>query len=158
MRSGLQPPGDSPRLGGMRSKLATIAVVIATAYIPSTAEARCHTHGCWHRVHIHRVERYIERKIDAITPFGPCFGGKWAVPCGVIDSESDGSWTVLNTWTSGVPCSRRACGPYQMLDKPVPWPVIVKSKYQTLKNKLMHHRKARQLWGEQRAGIACHWC
>lgn len=108
---------------------------------------------------MNRVEHSVVKKIDRITPYR-CFGGRWAIPCRFIGIESRGSWTVLNLRSSGVPCWYRACGPYQFLgkEKHVPWPVIVRSHYQTLKNKLTHHRVARLLWGQQAAGIACHWC
>ena len=133
-------------------KFSIAAAIMFAAALPASAEARCSTHKCWHRIHINRVEHYVEKKIDAITPYGPCFGGRWAVPCGIIDTESNGSWTVVNSQGSG------ALGPYQFLGWPVPWPVIVANKLQTLKNKLAHHRMARALWGQQVAGAACHWC
>lgn len=139
--------------------IATAATVLFLAALPAPAGAACHSHHCWHAVHVHRVERYVQRKIDAITPFH-CFGDRFAVPCRIIGRESatTGLWTALNRESRGVPCATRACGAYQFLGWRVPWPVIVASKLETLKRKLAHHRMARRLWGQQVAGAACHWC
>lgn len=133
-------------------KLVIIAVwvwiAICFAIFVSDSHASCHTHKCWHRVHMKRVERLVQKKIDRITPYSCSTRSgtfRSAKPCWVIQQESAmvrSPWTALNTWTSGVPCWRRACGPYQFLGWNVPWPVIVKSKYQTLKRKLAHHRQA----------------
>lgn len=121
----------------------------------------CRTHSCDKRVgtriRVARASNYVERKIDRITPYR-CYGQQSVVPCYIITRESRGNWKALNTWTYGVPCWRRACGLYQFLGKNVPWPVVVPSRYQTLKRKLAHHRVARVLWRQQQAGSACHWC
>lgn len=134
-----------------------VAALVALVLVPA-AHARCRTHRCWQKVHTHRVERMVERRIVAITPFGPCYGGRWAVPCYIVGRESSGHWWALNLGTTATPCAHRACGPYQFLGWPVPWPVVVSSRYQTLKRKLAHHRMARHLWSQQMAGAACHWC
>lgn len=139
-------------------KLFIAAASMTLALGVSSAEASCRTHRCWHAVHVNRIERVVEKRTAAVTPFGPCFGGRWAVPCSIIGRESRGGWRVLNAWTSGSACIRRACGPYQFLGWSVPWPVVVRSKYETLKRKLAHHREARRLWIQQRRGAACHWC
>lgn len=135
----------------------TILIILALFYAVK-ADASCQTHKCWHRVHIARAENSVEKKIDHITPYScRTIVGIFhsAVPCWVITQESAmvraGPWNALNTWTRGYPCGNRACGPYQFVDKPVPWPVIVRSYYKTLKRKLAHHRMARRLpfsaWG-----------
>lgn len=144
----------------MKSVVA-IAITAILFVAPTGAQARCQTHNCWHRVHVSNVENYVQRKINAITTFGPCFGGMWAVPCGIIDNESDGGWNTVN-----IPCLKAqgffghcARGPYQFLGWPVPWPVIIPhNPLRTLINMYKHHRQAKKLWGQQRAGIACHWC
>lgn len=143
----------------MLKLIAVTATLYAVAF-PAPSSAACQSHRCWQRVHTHRVERLVQKRIDAITPFR-CFGGRWAVPCNIIGTESKGSWSALNIGSSGTPCWYRACGPYQFLgkEKRVPWPVIVPGHLlETLKRKLAHHREARMLWGQQVAGAACHWC
>lgn len=137
--------------------LAVLALFVVLLF-PSTADARCHTHKCWHRVHVNHLEKMVERKIDRITPYR-CWTVtgifRSAKPCWIITQESamvrTGPWTALNFGSRGVPCWTRACGPYQFLGHPVPWPVLVKSKYETLKRKLAHHRYSRKLgnshWG-----------
>lgn len=135
----------------MKKLSVVVAVVLSLLVVPAGAEAKCQTHKCWHRVHMNRVANSVVKKIARITPYH-CYGGRWAVPCSIIGTESKGSWTAVNTEGSG------AIGPYQFLGWPVPWPVIVRSHYQTLKNELAHHRMARTLWGQQTAGVACHWC
>lgn len=135
----------------MKRLTVVVAVVVFFQTATAGAEAKCQTHGCWNRVHMNRVEHSVQKKIDRIAPYR-CFGGRWVTPCSIIQTESKGSWTAVNMEGSG------AIGPYQFLGWPVPWPVIVRSRYQTLKNKLAHHRMARTLWGQQRAGVACHWC
>jgi hypothetical protein len=138
--------------------VAALAVLLLLS-TTAAAEARCQSHACWQRVHVNRVERSVEKKIARITPYR-CSGYRVAVPCYIIDHESAmaGFWTALNRGSSGVPCLRRACGIYQFLGWAVPWPVIVRSHYETLKRMLAHHRMARRLWAQQRAGAACHWC
>lgn len=144
--------------------LACVAAALPTM-IPAEAVGSCRTHTCWHRVHMNRAEHSVEKKIARITPYrcGTVRGSiRSAVPCSIITHESAmvrvGAWQALNTGSSGTPCATRACGPYQFLGWPVPWPVIVKSHYDTLKRMLAHHRMARQLWAQQTAGAACHWC
>lgn len=127
-------------------------VLLMILLIPTSAEASCHTHKCWHRVHIHRAEKSVEKKIDKLTPYS-CWTVtgtfRSAKPCWVITQESAmvkaGPWNALNTWVQGIPCLRRACGPYQFLGWNVPWPVIVKSHYETLKRMLAHHRQASRM-------------
>lgn len=143
-------------------KLVVILAVVVMFLLPTTADANCRTHKCWHTVHVHRLERMVERKIDAITPY-KCGPERSVVPCYIINHESSmcGYWLALNGChqsSNRIPCATRACGMYQFLGWKVPWPVIVRSVYQTLKNKLAHHRMARRLWGQQSAGAACHWC
>lgn len=135
-----------------------IAIVMSTALFAAPAEASCHTHKCWHRVHLARAEHSVEKKIVRITPYH-CWTVtgviRSAVSCWIITQESAtvraGPWRALNTGSNGVPCYTRACGPYQFLGWSVPWPVIVRSQYETLKRKLAHHRMARKLplsaWG-----------
>lgn len=108
----------------------------------------------------HRAMYRVQRQIAAITPFGPCFGEKWAIPCWTIGRESSGGWNVVNRGCLARygffgPCAR---GPYQFLKKPVPWPVFVKDKLATLRRKLAHHRYAVRLrWQDAHLGT-CHWC
>jgi len=121
-----------------------LAVLLSSMMIAVPAEASCHTHKCWHKVHIHRVERMIQHRIDVITPYqcGPVQSVK---PCWVIYQESatSGYWRALNRGSSGVPCLQRACGLYQFLGWRVPWPVIIPGNLlETLIRKLAHHRQA----------------
>lgn len=129
-----------------------IVILLVFLLFPATAGANCRTHKCWHRVHIHRAEHSVEKKIARLTPYRcQTVVGifRSAKPCWVITQESAmvrmGPWRALNTWTGGVPCAQRACGPYQFLGWNVPWPVIVKSRYETLKRKLAHHRQAARM-------------
>lgn len=127
-----------------------IIIFLVLFLFPASAGASCHTHTCWHRVHIARAEHSVEKKIARITPYR-CWTVtgifRSAKPCWVITQESAmvrvGPWRALNTWTSGAPCWRRACGPYQFLGWNVPWPVLVRSHYETLKRMLAHHRQAK---------------
>lgn len=140
------------------SRFIIITVVLSIFMFGAPAEARCHTHKCWHKVHIARAEHSVEKKIVRITPYH-CWTVvgviRSAVSCWIITQESAmvrvGPWRALNTGSNGIPCITRACGPYQFLGWRVPWPVIVPSKYETLKRKLAHHRQARRLpasaWG-----------
>lgn len=135
---------------------AILLVVAIVLMFSSVAEARCRTDECWKRVHHKRVINFYEKKIDKITPYqcGPVQSVK---PCWVIYQESSmcGYWRALNgcnsRWDGRIPCLRRACGLYQFLGWNVPWPVIVKSKLETLRRKLAHHRQAARLglshWG-----------
>lgn len=121
-----------------------IAVVLSTMLFTVPAEASCHTHKCWHRVHINRVENYLQRKINTITPYrcGPVQSVK---PCWVVYQESatSGYWRALNRGSTGTPCLRRACGLYQFLGWNVPWPVIIPgNRLETLRRMLAHHRQA----------------
>lgn len=87
------------------------------------------------------AERKERAELAALTPYGPCYGGMWAVPCEIIDGESDGSWSVVN--------SQGCLGPYQFCKKRVPWPV------RTLADKIAHHAEASSLW---QGGAGCsHW-
>jgi hypothetical protein len=98
----------------------------------------------WHlrryqRRHNARVRQRLA--IIALTPYGPCYGGRWAVPCSIIFCESKGSWKAANG--SG------AIGPYQFLGKRIVWPV------RTQAHRLAHHRLASNLW---RGGAGrSHW-
>lgn len=141
----------------MKKLLATTMVAFCVLALPNAASAGCQTHRCWQQVHKKRVLKMVQKRINAITPYR-CYGDRSVIPCNIIGRESKGDWTVLNTWTRGVACHTRACGYYQFLDKPVPWPVIVKSRYETLKRMLAHHRMARYLWFDQLYRGACHWC
>lgn len=131
--------------------LAAVFIFLAL-FMAATSQASCRTHACWHRVHIARAEHSVEKKIDKLTPYS-CWTvtGRFrsAKPCWVITQESAmvkvGPWNALNTWVSGTPCLRRACGPYQFVGWNVPWPVIVRSHYETLKRKLAHHRQASRM-------------
>lgn len=128
-----------------------ILILLALFYAVK-ADASCHTHKCWHRVHIARASHSVEKKIDKLTPYS-CWTvtGRFrsAKPCWVITQESAmvkaGPWQALNFGSNGVPCWTRACGPYQFLGWDVPWPVIVRSHYETLKRKLAHHRQAARM-------------
>jgi hypothetical protein len=153
----------------MRTSLSAVVLALVALATPTTAAANCQTHHCWQHVHVHRVERVIERRIDKIALYR-CGPAKSVVPCSIIDRESatDGYWLALNGGhnnpDSRPPCSQRACGLYQFLGWRVPWPVIVTwgprlwRHYRSLKNELTHDRLARRLWGQQQAGAACHWC
>lgn len=129
-----------------------LILILLALFYAIRADASCRTHKCWHRVHIGRIEHSVEKKIDKLTPYS-CWTvtGQFrsAKPCSVITQESAmvrvGPWRALNTWTHGIPCLQRACGPYQFLGWRVPWPVIVRSKYETLKRKLAHHRQATRM-------------
>ena len=129
-----------------------LVILVVLFLFPTSAHASCHTHKCWHRVHLARAEHSVEKKISRITPYR-CWTitgvFRSAVSCWIIEQESatvrSGPWNALNTWVSGTPCGSRACGPYQFVGKAVPWPVIVESRYETLKRKLAHHRMARTL-------------
>lgn len=126
-----------------------LVILVVLFLFPTSANASCSTHQCWHRVHMNRLEHMVQKRIDRITPYS-CWTitgtFRSAKPCWVITQESAtvkaGPWNALNTWTGGTPCLSRACGPYQFVGWRVPWPVIVKSKYETLKRKLAHHRQA----------------
>jgi hypothetical protein len=125
--------------------LIILAIVFSTVAFSTQANADCHTHKCLQRVRI----KSVEKKIRQITPYRcPTMTGifRSARPCWIIEQESAmvrvGPWNALNTWTRGVACLRRACGPYQFLGWNVPWPVMVKDKYERLKRKLAHHRMA----------------
>lgn len=86
----------------------------------------------------------VLRRIAATTPYGPCYGGTWAVPCEIIDGESDGSWTAVN----GGGC----VGPYQFCGWSIPWPVLSGTRVQILRKMLAHHRQAAYLWN---GGAGC---
>jgi hypothetical protein len=53
-------------------------------------------------------------ELRAVTPFGPCYGGYWAVPCEIIGGESKGNWDAENKYG----CK----GPYQFCGHDPPWP------------------------------------
>jgi hypothetical protein len=75
----------------------------------------------------------MARLARSLTPYGPCYGGMWAIPCSIIGCESGGSWTAHNPHSP-------ARGPYQLLGHGEPWPV------RTDADRLAHHRIASQLW------------
>src|SRR3954447_25884204 len=99
-------------------RLISITAVLFTFIFTTASEADYHTHKCLQRVRIASVEK----KIKSITPYrcqtvtGIFHSAK---PCWIIEQESAmsvvGPWNTLNTWTRGVACLRRACGPYQFL-------------------------------------------
>lgn len=132
--------------------ICVVLILFILAILASDSEASCHTHKCWHKVHIHHVEGFVQKKINKLTPYR-CWTVtgtfRSAKPCWVITQESamvrTGPWTALNTWTSGAPCWRRACGPYQFLGWNVPWPVLVQNKLERLKRMLAHHRQASRM-------------
>lgn len=113
----------------------------------------CRTHRCWHKIHVARLDRMVERRIERVAPLR-CYGQPSAVPCWIIMRESRGSWTA---WNPQPVHGFHARGFYQLLGHGEPWPVIVRSHYETLKRKLAHHRIAAHLWHEQQAGQARHW-
>lgn len=153
-------------------RIITVCVVVAALATPMTASAQtsarpvhhghCRTHACWHRVHVHRLELMVGKRIAAITPYR-CGPVRSVVPCYIINRESSmcGYWYALNGPCPGgrpvadsrTPCDRRACGIYQLLgsEKHAPWPVVVTwgrrlwRRYETLKRELAHHRIARGL-------------
>lgn len=86
-------------------------------------------------------ERRQRIAVARITPYGPCYGGRWAIPCSIVGCESGGSWSAYNP--SG------ARGPYQFLGKPDPWPANTPAK------RLRHHQIAAGLWAGGRG--AGHW-
>lgn len=61
----------------------------------------------WARDHrafaAHRKEKFAQRRLDALTPYG-----EWAIPGYVVDCESGGDWGAVNP-------SSGARGPYQLL-------------------------------------------
>jgi hypothetical protein len=126
-------------------RLILITAVLFTFIFSTAAQADCHTHKCLQRVRIHSVAKKIKQiaRYKCWTVTGTI---RSARPCWIIEQESAtsrvGPWNALNTWTRGVACLRRACGPYQFLGWNVPWPVMVKDKYERLKRKLAHHRMA----------------
>lgn len=73
-----------------------------------------------------------------LTPYGPCYGGRWAVPCEIIGGESGGYWGAQN--------SNGCVGPYQFCGWSVPWPVDSEA------DKIAHHRMAARLWN---GGAGC---
>jgi hypothetical protein len=94
------------------------------------------------RVRKQLVEARKQRAwLAALTPYGPCYGGMWAVPCEIIGGEAGGSWTTAN--------AGGCVGPYQFCGWKVPWPI------RTLWDKIRHHMQAAKLW---RGGAGCsHW-
>lgn len=139
----------------MKRRPFTIAALVLVIFSVSVhqADANCRTHACWYRVHVHHLERMVERKIRAVAPLR-CYGQPSAVPCWIITRESRGSWAA---WNPQAIKGFHARGFYQLLGHGEPWPVLVRSHYETLKRKLAHHRIARGLWREQQAGKARHW-
>lgn len=129
-----------------------LAVALVLLFVAS-ARAGCATRKCWHRVHAHRLDRMVERRIERVAPLR-CYGQPSAVPCWIITRESRGSWTA---WNPQAINGFHARGFYQLLGHGEPWPVLVASRYETLKRKLAHHRIAHELWSEQQAGQARHW-
>lgn len=131
-------------------RLIIIIAVLSTMLFAAPADAQCHTHKCWHKVHINRVENFIQKKIDRITPYkcGPVQSVK---PCWVIAQESSMChyWRALNGchgYDGRIPCKTQACGLYQFLGWNVPWPVIIPgNKLETLRRKLAHHRQAARM-------------
>jgi hypothetical protein len=136
-------------------RIATVVLSLAAlalpTMIPGEALGSCRSHACWQRVHVHRVVHSVEKKIARVAPYR-CYGDRFAIPCYYIGRESatSGLWRARN--------SNGCIGAYQFCGWRVPWPVIVASRYETLKRKLAHDRMARILWGQQVAGRACHWC
>jgi hypothetical protein len=131
----------------VKGPMFVVLLILIALLFPSSAEASCHTHKCWNKVHIHRVENYIQHKIDLITPYrcGPVQSVK---PCWVVfqEASTSGYWRALNRGSTGTPCLRRACGLYQFLGWNVPWPVIIPgNKLETLRRKLAHHRQAARM-------------
>jgi hypothetical protein len=89
---------------------------------------------------IHRMR--MARQAASLTPFGPCYGGRWAIPCHIVGCESGGSWSAYNP--SG------AAGPYQIMPGwGRPFPV------RSAADRLAHHRIAARLYNGG-AG-ASHW-
>lgn len=133
-----------------KGRMPVVLLIMMILLFPSTAEASCHTHKCWKRVHVNRVERMIQHRIDVITPYkcGPVQSVK---PCWVINQESSmcGYWRALNGchgYDGRIPCRTQACGLYQFLGWNVPWPVIIPgNKLETLSRKLKHHRQAARM-------------
>lgn len=131
-------------------KLFIAAASIMFALSVSSAQASCHTHHCWQRVHVHHLERLVEKRIAAITPYR-CAGHRSVKPCWVIAQESatSGFWRAWNDQSCG--SGYHARGLYQLCGHGEPWPVIVTwgrklwRRYETLKRELAHHRIARGL-------------
>lgn len=128
-------------------KPVVILAVVVTFLLPTTADANCRTHRCWNRVHVHNLERMVEKRIVRIAPI-ICYGQRSVKPCWVIRQESltSGFWRAYNPQ----PCrgGAHAVGLYQLCGWGAPFPVIVTwgprlwRKYKTLKNELTHHRIA----------------
>lgn len=135
-----------------------LAVLFAALALsaPGAASASCHTHHCWQRVHVNKLERMVKKRIARITPYR-CFGERSVKPCAVIAQESSNSglWRAWNPLSCG--SGYHARGLYQLCGHGEPWPVIVTwgkrlwRRYRTLKNELAHHRIAARLgmghWG-----------
>lgn len=104
--------------------------------------------GCMFSARKARRARVLRKRLRAglrarlayyrLAPYGPCYGGRWAVPCEIIGGESGGSWTVAN--------DGGCIGPYQFCGWSVPWPV------RSWADRLAHHRMAARLW---RGGAGC---
>lgn len=73
-----------------------------------------------------------------LTPYGPCYGGRWAVPCEIIGGESGGYWGAENPYG--------CVGPYQFCGWSVPWPADSEA------DRVAHHRMAAYLW---KGGAGC---
>ena len=83
------------------------------------------------KLYIHR--RTVRLAHYRLVPYGPCFGGRWSVPCYVIGCESHGHWGAYNP--SG------AAGPYQLMGMHGrPFPV------RSWRDRMAHHRIASNLW------------
>lgn len=119
------------------------------------AFGNCQTHKCWQRVHVKHLERMVERRIERVAPLR-CYGQPSAVPCWIITRESRGDWSAWNAQSCGT-SGYHARGFYQLCGHGEPWPVLLSSRYETLKRKLAHRRIAAHLWNQQQAGQARHW-
>lgn len=132
------------------------ALLVALTLTTPTASASCQSHRCWQKVHVHRLEHAVEKRIARIAPYR-CYGYRSVKPCWVIGQESatSGFWRAWNPQTCG--SGFHARGLYQLCGHGEPWPVIVTwgrrlwRHYRTLKNELAHHRIAERLalaaWG-----------
>jgi hypothetical protein len=101
------------------------------------------------RFHADRYRRShrLSLAIREVTPYDCGAIGSYAIPCSIVACESGPTTAVPKRWSTVNPIG--ALGPYQFLNKPVPWPV------RTGADRLAHHRKAAELWASG-AG-ASHW-
>jgi hypothetical protein len=101
--------------------------------------ARNHRAGRWMQRWRERRAREREERQRAAADWcspnpHPAGAGCWVIPAWCVMAESGGSWAIMNHQGSG------ARGPYQLLDKPDPWPV--RFRWQAM----AHHRIARTLY------------